>query len=642
MTGSTFTTNPVSLDTLLRDAASGRLQLPDFQRSWVWDEERIRSLIASVTRGFPVGALMTLEAGSSVLFKPRPIEGADATATFEPESLLLDGQQRITSLYQVALRGEVVKTVTPKRKTVRRWFYIDMQKALDAESEREAAILSVPEDKVLRSDFGRRVELDLSTRDAEIEERMFPVASLLSFSQWQGDYISKYAGDPDFPARYDFLMRFNKTIVETFVQYQVPVIRLDKGTSKEAVCVVFEKVNTGGKPLDAFELITAMYAADGYQLRRDWYGDATTRGLLARFAAFNRLPNASEGILANVDSTDVLHVISLWHTRDRRDEALAAGRTPKDSPQIIGNRAALLNLPLAAYKRYLDAATDGFERAAKFLHTLKIFRPYDLPYQTQIVPLAAILGEHPEIVENAATRRKLTQWYWNGVFGELYGSTTETRIARDFQEVVAWILHDGPRPTTIDDATFRSDRLLTMRMRLSAAYKGVNALLMERGALDFRTGQVYGDTVFFDENVDIHHIFPKAWCEAQGIDRSEYDSIVNKTAIAARTNRIIGGEAPSLYLEKLRANLSVGDADGQEALVSILESHLIDGQLLATDDFKGFMRARQEQLLVLIEEVTGQRAYRDFVPAESIEDEDDESGDVVGEMTPAGSFALQR
>lgn len=71
-----FTASSVKLQTLLENAREGRLQLPDFQRSWVWDEERIRGLIASISRGFPVGAVMTLRTGGAVDFKPRPLEGA--------------------------------------------------------------------------------------------------------------------------------------------------------------------------------------------------------------------------------------------------------------------------------------------------------------------------------------------------------------------------------------------------------------------------------------------------------------------------------------------------------------------------------------------------------------------------------------
>src|ERR1700761_7856703 len=142
MAGTTFQTNPIDLYKLLEDCEHGTLQLPDFQRSWVWDEDRIKSLIASISRAFPVGALMSLDTGGPVNFKPRPIEGAPSDASrAQPQSLLLDGQQRMTSLYQVTLRGKVVETVTPKRKKVKRWFYIDIRNALDPSIDREDAIV---------------------------------------------------------------------------------------------------------------------------------------------------------------------------------------------------------------------------------------------------------------------------------------------------------------------------------------------------------------------------------------------------------------------------------------------------------------------------------------------------------------------
>src|SRR6266481_4954305 len=106
MAGATFQTNPFDLNKLLDDCHHGIIQLPDFQRSWVWDEDRIKALVASISRAFPIGALMTLESGRPVSFKPRPVEGAPPEAKDTiPQSLLLDGQQRMTSLYQVTLRG---------------------------------------------------------------------------------------------------------------------------------------------------------------------------------------------------------------------------------------------------------------------------------------------------------------------------------------------------------------------------------------------------------------------------------------------------------------------------------------------------------------------------------------------------------
>ncbi len=246
---------------------------------------------------------------------------------------------------------------------------------------------------------------------------------------------------------------------------------------------------------------------------------------------------------------------------------------------------------------------------------MHVYRIRDLPYQSQIVPLAAILADIGEAAAHEANRAKLVQWYWNGVFGELYGSAVDTRIARDFMEVPAW-LRGGELPSTIRDATFRADRLKTMRMRLSAAYKGVNALLMKEGAQDFRSGQKFDHAIFFGENVDIHHIFPKAWCEAQGIEPAIFDSIINKTPLSYRTNRIIGGAAPSTYLSKLETGGAETPPIKSESLDAYLSSHLIDPSVLRADAFEAFMRDRQQRLLGLIEQATGQSVYRIEQPEE--------------------------
>jgi hypothetical protein len=164
-----------------------------------------------------------------------------------------------------------------------------------------------------------------------------------------------------------------------------------------------------------------------------------------------------------------------------------------------------------------------------------------------------------------------------------------------------------------------------MRMRLSAAYKGVNALLMQKGAQDFRSGQKFDHTVFFGENVDIHHIFPQDWCKRQGIKPAVYDSIINKTPLSYRTNRIIGGVAPSLYLAKLESGGKGSPAIRPERLDDFLESHLIDPKLLRRDAFDEFMANRQSRLLALIAEATGKPVYSgsDREEGEDVQDDTD-------------------
>lgn len=199
----------------------------------------------------------------------------------------------------------------------------------------------------------------------------------------------------------------------------------------------------------------------------------------------------------------------------------------------------------------------------------------------------------------------------------------ENRIARDFIEVPLW-LKAGAEPTTISETTFRADRLKTMRTRLSAAYKGISALLMKAGAEDFRSGQKFDHAVFFGENVDIHHIFPQHWCKCRGIKTEEYDSIINKTPLSYRTNRIIGGVAPSEYLAKLEKGDSETPSIDGDILNGHLRSHLINPELLRSDDFQRFMVDRQKGLLRLIEQATGKVVYTGDVKEEGEDVEADE------------------
>jgi len=625
-----FKTNPILLEELLKSCASGKTQLPDFQRSWVWDEDRIKSLIASISEAFPVGALMTLEmkAGAADSFARRPIQGApDAAASQAPDQLLLDGQQRMTSLYQTCMRQAVVETITARQKLVKRWFYIDIQKALQPGADREEAIFTVPEDRRIKSDFNRTVELDLSTREKECEQLMFPANQVFDWDKWQedfGDYWIK-RGDT---AKRDLFKRFKNDILQHFKSYQVPVIALGHDTSHAAVCLVFEKVNTGGKALDAFELVTAMYAAQGYRLRDDWLGADGKPGQQGRLQAFGSMAGQKYGVLERIASTDFLQAVALLHTKQVRAEEAAAGKKESELPAVRATRQSLLDLPLKGYLAHKDRVEQGFRTAVKFLRQQYIYRAFDLPYQSQLVPLAAILAELGDAWEHSENKRKLARWYWCGIFGELYGAAVESRFAKDIVEVPAWIAGDGGEPTTVRDGALRADRLRTMRNRISAAYKGVHALLMQEGARDFRTGQAFDHTVYFDEGVDIHHIFPQDWCAKQKIAPKIFDSIINKSPLSYRTNRRLGGQAPSKYLAALEAGRPPGEPSLPTAtLDGHLRSHGIEPALLRADDFEGFMRQREAWLMELISKATGHRQ----APASAEDAEEDEVPDAIAQ-----------
>ena len=173
-----FSSNPELLKKLLDGIHEGRTALPEFQRDWRWDENRIIGLLASIAQGFPIGTVMTLQTGGDVRFKMRPIEGAPSFGNQTPAVLVLDGQQRLTSLYQVLRSGHIVATTDKRKKPIERWFYIDIAAAVDEEADFEEIIVTVDSSK-RRIGFDRTVEVDVSTPEAEWTSWPFPTFDLL-------------------------------------------------------------------------------------------------------------------------------------------------------------------------------------------------------------------------------------------------------------------------------------------------------------------------------------------------------------------------------------------------------------------------------------------------------------------------------
>lgn len=575
-----FRTAEPALKDVLDAIAIGITQLPDFQRGWVWDDMHIKSLLASLSLSYPIGAVMFLEAGG-VPFKPRLFEGVSLQPAPMPKTLVLDGQQRLTSMYLALRSGQPVKTKTEKGAETYRVYFLDMAKCLDTSEDREEAVVSVPDSLKVTSDFGRKVELDVSTPALQYEQRLFPVALMFdtaSFMQWKMGYATHHGNVADAMM---FLMRFEQEVWLRFQQFKVPAIELTQDTPREAVCQVFEKVNTGGVTLTVFELMTATFAASEFNLRENWD------------ARYERL-TAKHDVLEAIDGTSFLTAVTLLASYRRHLATKSA---------VSCKRADVLRLDLADFKQLQDTVEAGFKEAAELLAEEKIFDTKTLPYATQLIPLAAICAQLADKINQHGVKQELLRWYWSGVFGELYGGANETRFSLDLADVVQWIA-GGPEPRTIRDSNFAPTRLLSLQSRLAAAYKGLAALLMKHGSKDFISGTPIDLHTYFNNAIDIHHIFPRVWCEDHKLPREKWNSVVNKAPLAAKTNRFISGDAPSEYLARIQKSKKVS----QDSLDGFLVSHAIPVAELRGDDFGAFIRGRASALLKLIENATGKAA----------------------------------
>jgi len=608
---SNFDSTKMGLGKILDEIVEGKIQLPDFQRGWIWDDEHIRSLMVSIARAFPIGSIMLLETGGDARFQIRPVEGITLSSGTPPaERLILDGQQRLTSLIQALKLKEPVKT-KENRREVERFYYFDIEKALQGNSNIEDAIIGVDAQRTLRSNFGRSVDLDLSSSEKEYAAFCFPCNQILNSDLWEYGLMAFN------PAHFQRYIQFRARVLRIFREYQVPIIELKKENTKEAVCLVFEKVNTGGVALSVFELVTASYAADGFNLRDDWYGNPQ-RQIRGRKALL-----ADKRLLRDTEPTDFLQGISLLHTYERRTVDWAAGRTGKEATAVSAKREHVLAMPLAAYQQWADKLTEGFITADRFLRMEGFYHPNYLPYRSQLVPLAATLVRLGDRWLEPVIYDKLARWYWCGVFGELYGGAVETRIALDLQDLLAWIEQPGAsEPATVIAAGFQASRLDTLRTRTSAAYRGLYVLLQREGARDFFWKAKILDLDRDDCGIDIHHIFPRAWCQARGITPRVFNAIVNKTPVSYKANRMIGGNAPSKYLEQLQTHAQVQITPVEQD--EILATHLIQADYLRADDFEGFYQARKQALLSIIERAMGKATIvqSDQAPAEDLEEDE--------------------
>jgi hypothetical protein len=552
---------------------SGRIQLPDFQRGYKWEDERIRSLLVTILRGHPLGVVMLLKTGNDqVRFKPKPLAGTSVPAGTEAEFLLLDGQQRLTSLTQALSGDGVVATMDSRGKLLERRYYIDIAMALEGEDRMNEAVRSIPADRIVRSNFGKDIELDLSTDDKEREQGFFPVRLLFS-----NDGVTWLFAMTD----KDQAGALHAKVIRPVTTYNIPAIELDKATTKSAVATVFEKVNTGGLSLNVFELLTAMFAGDkkhfdehgtDFRLNDDWI---KTQRLFA-----------GQSTLTGVENTDFLQAVTLLATRKRN----LADASPKPAA-ISARREDILKVTLDEYLEWVDPLRNAFLWVADFLADRHIFTHKFLPYPKQLVPLAAIkviMGGEADLLGHS---ERIVRWYWSGILGELYGGAIETRFVRDIEQVPAWA-RDEPEasvPRTVQDASFVESRLHSLRTRNAAAYKGLYALMLTNGARDWMKDKALDKAQYASLKVDIHHIFPAHWCQQNNIDDERRESIVNKTAIADGTNRSIGGAAPSKYLPAIEKKAQIGAAQ----LDAFLEGHLVPAEYLR-EPTRALVLARRE------------------------------------------------
>jgi hypothetical protein len=578
-----FQANPIPVATLLGRIQNRELALPDFQRSFVWDVSSTLELLASIMSRYPAGTLLFLEMpDGEPVFRPREVEGAPALDNQRPRELVLDGQQRLTALYQ-ALSGN-----SDQR------FFIDLSKMRSEDGSLPEAE-QIAWDAALvakqKKDDGQPNEFDEPAW--QIENWQFPLDEYLlanRFDDWLDRLVAAKAepGDPQTQLKNE-LRGLRDRYLARLGQYAFPVVTLEEETSLAAVCKIFETLNLRGVRLTVFELLTARFWPHGIDLRALWEAAQDQYDIIGEFG---------------VDPYALLQAVSLRHSNSAQ-------------------RADVLELQAVAIENYWDEVVRGMAGALDLLKTeCGVLTAKWLPYTMILVPMSAVwhIVEGLRGPQRGHAREQLRRYFWCTVFTGNFDQGANSQAGADFNKLTAWLEDDSSvPPEAIADFHVSTAQLLSAKVKRRALYAGIIALAVTHGAKDFHSAQKLTAEAIASQKIDAHHVFPRKWLndnyEPQHRDAREEavghstELILNRALIDRETNRTIKARAPSDYLSDIR------DVRGESALNDILDSHLLpngEDEGLYDDDYDKFLLSRLELAASQIEAVTGKTVSRDL------------------------------
>lgn len=562
-------TNPHTLKSLLGEIHDRTAALPDFQRDFVWDPRATQELIVSIAYNYPAGSLLRVR-DAQRSFAAREFQGAPPLNGHRHTFLVLDGQQRLTSLYQAFFGvGEHL-------------YYLDLKRLLAGGDF---------EDAIFHERATTRRAKRLADFEVQADDRVLPLSVLKggagTFGSWTKKVARRLSGQERIDLE-DKLDEIQERWIQAIDDYEFPVVTLSDKTEPAALCTIFETLNRTGVKLTVFELLTARFWPEGIKLRALWDDARTRHPILADFA---------------VDPYYALQGI-----------ALAARTTPSC------RRGDVLSLRPEDIDRWWGPATSGLAAGLTMLRDgCKVMLPKWLPYDTMLPPLAAVLARTGELKtpQAGANQEYLKRWFWCSVFGQAYESSPNSQASKDVTELLAW-LAGGQAPETVTAFRFDPRALRDITPRQRSVYQGTICLMLgaDGEALDFHTQAVISGKVMTQEGIDDHHVFPANYLKtAFGTPERLRDCVVNRTLIDRTTNQMINDQAPSVYLKVIK------DTPGFP-FDRVLRSHLLppepDAPLLR-DDFDAFLDWRQARLWEAIKKATGATEAADLEDSDADE-----------------------
>ena len=532
--------SPKKYEALFLQIDAGEIKLPMFQRDLVWDKEQTATLIDSILKGFPIGTFIFWKT-RDVLRSYKNIGNHELPGTPKGDYAyyILDGQQRITSLYAVR-KG--IRISRDGEEINYKDIFIDLE--YDAESDEQIAVAAKPTKIIKEKAEDKRC---ISVHDALTR----------SMVDLEDDYTKEERKIIDVYQKALTGYDFSSIIIKDY-----PI---------ETACEIFSRINTGGKILSTFEIMVAKTYDEkqGFDLQEkydellDGAGDDDNKCLCT--AKYETIPKSV--VMQSVAAIAVKQV---------------RGRD-------------ILKIKREDFIRHWAPMRNSLFEAVDFLrHTLRVPASQILPYPAVLVPLTYFFYKTKNKKPSGKQRQLLEQWfYWVGL-NYRYGSGTETKMGEDLVRMDKIIKEQSVRypPDELQlDADFNE-------WKFSAGDAGCKTVLC---ALAYHQPKSFDSNALVNlDNTSLkiatsrnyHHFFPKAYL-AEHEKLAEPNLMANITLIDGYSNKHkIGKKPPSQYIAKFGKE----NPDIKETL----RSHIIgapDEWGLLDDDYEVFIKMRSNAIM---------------------------------------------
>jgi hypothetical protein len=574
---------PNTLD-VLNKIKSKKFCIPQFQREFKWRPEKIKLLIDSMARNYPMGSLLVLPKTPELEFESRPVDAHIKNFDFPEEDTLqytdivyvLDGQQRVTSIARVFLNADPDKA-----------FYFDLKEMIKSFEEGKTSWITT-RTRTKNNSCGEHLDRNKLIR---ADVALFDTNGILE------GYVYDYLENPNnFPeGKNDRTRRCQeaskiKKVFETLRNYKIPIVTLGHDTNVESVCRIFETINSTGIKLTTFDLAVARFFRD-LKLRAKWKKALTDHPVLKEF---------------EVDGERILQVLVL-KSAEEKGRALQVSRAAQlklDSSYIEKNWNEAIKALAASYKW---AEAMGARQETMTNHALLVaVASYWCVYSRK--------KPEPDL---------LTRWFFSTLLQKGMAQAANYRIGQYLKELQGLSSKESDEidQKIIPKVSITPEILLKLSQATDNRFKALQCLLTAAVNKDLKNGREIAR-----EDIESHHIYPKDYCKKQGLDVKLCESIVNRIAVSRETNRSLGSDGPKKYftdiVDQAAENGTVLGMQDRLRTCFIPNSEKKRSAFLAQFTPSKFETLMSERAMLLVDEV--RRVVGNSLVAEEPDDYDED------------------